>query len=162
MSFHSDPPWSFWLARQSRWSISSWLKSRVAPFTNSRLSWSTMMPTPPCSNTLHAGGNRVGWINGRGWCKTTTSEIGVWQLTCHLHSCYWQQKTCTGTRSSRLPPHVFSDNPPCPWFPRVSVLKGGQGYGEFNTLTGTAWQCILTWYCLIVHHHISDMNTVDK
>lgn len=49
-----EQPWSAW-GFLSTWKverISSWLKSTVAPFTNSRLSWSTIMPTPPCSNTL--------------------------------------------------------------------------------------------------------------
>lgn len=49
-----EQPWSA-CGFLSTWKvarISSWLKSTVDPFTNSRLSWSTIMPTPPFSNTL--------------------------------------------------------------------------------------------------------------
>lgn len=51
-----EQPWSAW-GFFSTWKverISSWLKSTVAPFTNSRLSWSTTTPTPPASKTLRA------------------------------------------------------------------------------------------------------------
>lgn len=49
-----EQPWSAWgfLSTRKVERISSWLKSTVDPFTYSRLSWSTMMPTPSCSNTL--------------------------------------------------------------------------------------------------------------
>lgn len=49
-----EQPWSA-CGFLSTWKverISSWLKSTVDPFTNSRLSWSTITPTPPFSNTL--------------------------------------------------------------------------------------------------------------
>lgn len=126
-----EQPWSAWgfLSTRKVARISSWLKSTVAPFTNSRLSWSTIMPTPPCSNTLDADGNRVDWINkqsGNDECETIASK---WPFTCHLHSCYYQQKTCTETRSSLPPLHGFSETHPCPWFPLVSGLKEGHEHG---------------------------------
>lgn len=51
-----EQPWSAW-GFFNTWKverISSWVKSTVDPLTNSRLSWSTTTPTPPCSNTLRA------------------------------------------------------------------------------------------------------------
>lgn len=55
---------------------------------------------------------------GPRWCQLLPA-----QTLCHLHSCYCRQKTCTGTRSSLLPPHVSSGTRPSPWSPQVSSRR---------------------------------------
>lgn len=75
-----EQPWSAW-GFFNTWKverISSWVKSTVDPLTNSRLSWSTRTPTPPCSNTLRAeqlwDTMEHIWLSTSGGLKTTTTK----------------------------------------------------------------------------------------
>lgn len=125
-----EQPWSAWgfLRTRKVERISSWLKSTVAPFKNSRLSWSTMTPTPPCSNTLATdcvqGGTRLIVLITPEWdqLKTVTQKVKL--VTCPYRSSSFLLRSIENL-------YWKPEQPP----PSTCILR----YSPFSMISSSLW-----------------------
>lgn len=120
-----EQPWSAW-GFFNTWNvdrISSWVKSTVDPLTNSRLSWSTKTPTPPCWNTLRA--ERLWDMMGRNWLSTT---LGGGQQPQDSRGFYLSSSFLSGTIENL---YWKPEQPP----PSTCILR----YSPFSMISDSLW-----------------------